>query len=115
MPLILQFQLLFSKNKVSRSLLDGVSFIHLLHIVCIHCILQACLDVLKLLRCHAFILYLAFWCYLAFLRVDLAFFAYDTLTTLIICRQRWIQFEWQNSPSRASAVDDKIDTSFCYS
>jgi len=30
----------------------------------------------------------------------------------VICGQRWIQFELQNSPSRAFAIDGKITLAF---
>jgi len=30
----------------------------------------------------------------------------------VICGQRWIQFEWQNSLSRAFVIDDKITVPF---
>jgi len=30
----------------------------------------------------------------------------------VICGQRWIQFEWQNSFSRAFVIDGKITLSF---
>ena len=70
-----------AKPKVSRSLLmEWASSFN--KKICVYCLSKARLGVLKVPLC----IYLAFGffrCYLAFLRVDLAFFAYDYLATLL--------------------------------
>jgi len=51
--------------------------------ICIHCLSKGIVDVLKVSRCMHLV-FGSFWCYLAVVRVDLAFFANDYLATPLV-------------------------------
>jgi len=63
--------------------INGVSFILFMYKICKLCLSKARLGVLKVLS-FIYRVFGFFRCYLAFLKVDLAFFAYDYLATLFV-------------------------------
>jgi len=94
---VCSFRLLFSKTKRFEKLINGVSFIVFMYKICrLYIAFQKHVWVFSWWCC---VFILDFWCYLAFLRVYLAFFAYGYLAP-------WRQFPWVN------AREEQVDIAF---
>ena len=83
---IFSFRLLFSKTKRLVKFINGVSLILFMHEICMYCLLKVRLGILKVSLCVYHVLGFFGFVWFDFLRVDLAFFAYDYLATLIHSR-----------------------------
>ena len=78
----LQFQVTLQQNQKLQEVRYGVIFILFMYKIFKYCLSKARLRVLKVLLC-VYRVFGFFRCCLAFLRVDLAFSAYDYLVTLV--------------------------------